>query len=94
MTEKELILGLLRLGTGHGIDLFGILWLHQLEDGRFGVYHDPKCMSQPEDIAETLFENAEQAVDLFIARRHQLHLGYEFEGDSGGEFYREKAGVV
>jgi hypothetical protein len=77
MNEKELILGLLRLGAGHGIDMFATLTLHQLEDGRFGVYHDPK--SGIEDIQEWLFEDAEQAVDFFLLKRGLLHLGFDFE---------------
>ena len=78
------------VGIGHGIDLFAMLCLHQLEDGRFGVYHDPE--GKPDDIQEWLFDEAEPAVDFFIAKRKELSLGYDFESEDGStEFYRRKA---
>ena len=87
-TEHDLIIGLLRLGMGHGIDMFSMLCLHHLEDGQFGVYNEP---SDGTEVQEWLFDDVEKAVDFFIAKRHELRLGYDHE--YGTKFYQEKAGV-
>ena len=87
--ERDLIIALLRLGTGFDIDLFATLSIGQGEDGTFTVEYDPDGDWITQE--EWQFDDVEKAVDFFIAKRHELELGYDHE--YGVEFYREKAGV-
>ena len=93
MSERELILGLIRLGSGHIVDMFSMLYVMQMEDGDFGVYYD-KC-GDPLQIQEWLFTDVEKAVDFFLAKRTELELGYEFEVEPSDDtgFYKTKAGA-
>lgn len=72
---------LLRLITGpegYEVDLFAMLCLRPLEDGRFAVSYEPPDAEEE----ETVYETAGEAVDAFLALRDKLKLGYDYEGGS------------
>ena len=86
--EKDIILAVLRLGTGLAIDFADMLYLCQMEDGRFGVWYDESGRNWKE-VEEWLFDDAEEAATFYVAKRHEKRLGYDHETDS--DFYRRKA---
>lgn len=75
MGERELLIQLLLRPAGYTIDLLGLAEVRRLEDGLFAV-----AFSEPEgQFHETLFDEAEQAVDLFLHYRRSKGLGFDFE---------------
>jgi hypothetical protein len=78
---REAIATLLAADVGYSIDLFGLLTVMRLEDGRFAVSsyeYDPETGScDPTD--EQLFTDPLAAATVFEAMRAERLLGYEYE---------------
>jgi len=75
MTEKELLVQLLQHPAGFTIDLLGLVEVRRLEDGLFAV-----AFSEPEgQFHETLYDEADQAVDLFLHYRETKGVGFDKE---------------
>lgn len=77
----EALVTLLESNIGYGIDLFGLLSLYQLEDGRFSVnrfVYDSETREFLHDFEE-LFENARQAVEFFEKKRQEYEVGFDIE---------------
>lgn len=67
--------------AGFSIDLYGILGIYQLEDGRFSVYfEDP---DEPDDDGgmsyEAVFDTADSAINEFLRLRHVNKLGLDYD---------------
>lgn len=77
----DAIAALLSANVGYSIDLFGLLVVTQLEDGRFALCtfrHDAESgRIVPE--AERLFDSPTDAAEEFESERARRQLGYEFE---------------
>ena len=69
---EDAIIHILKSGTGCGVELFDILRLYPLEDGRFAVVYDEE---------EQIFDSAEEATDEFLTIREDMKLGFDYEGD-------------
>jgi hypothetical protein len=78
---KESIIALLKLGFE--VDLFGILSIHQLEDGRCRIFNselnEESFDITSEDEYEEMFDDVEYAVEQFLKIREIRRLGYDFE---------------
>ena len=75
---KQQILNLLKIEIGFEVNLFSMLWIHQLENGdwRVGIENDNP---PPDHFDEYIFEKLEVAVDFFLEKRDEMNLGYDYE---------------
>jgi hypothetical protein len=76
---RSIIISLLRQGMGFGVELFGLLSIDELEDGRFRIFdqrdhHADLCQGE-----EHIFKDVKDAVDKFLELRQDRMLGYDFE---------------
>jgi hypothetical protein len=69
---RDAIVEILKSGTGCGVEFAAMLFVHQLEDGRFRV----GCEG---DHDEWIFHNAEMAAICFLNKRREKGLGFDFE---------------
>ena len=76
MTEFDFIFSAITHPAAYEVNLFSILSIGRMEDGRFSVILD-----NPEELNETVFKDPEEAVRFFLEKRktHQLGLDYESE---------------
>ena len=72
---KQQLIDLLKIEVGFEVGFFDMLCIYQLEDSRWSVTYGN---NEEEDI----FENLEEAVDLFLLKRTEMKLGYDFEKES------------
>lgn len=83
LNEKQLIISILKLNEGHGVNLFGgSIEIFQLEDlATFAVTTDKFDKERRAFVADTHeeFDDIEKAVDYFISERKRRHLGFSFE---------------
>ena len=81
LDEHQMICRLIQQPAGYSVDLFGILTLRSLEDGRWAVSYDP-----PEQTGmqpwESIHGQPEDAVTKFLEARKELKLGADHEGSS------------
>jgi len=80
MKMKQQLINLLEDYIGFEVNLFDILWIYQLEDGRWAV-----CLKNeipPDNFDEYLFEDLEKSIDFFLSKREEMKLGYDFEKES------------
>jgi hypothetical protein len=75
LSDAELIAALIAQPPGYEINLFGLLYVHRLEDGRYAVGIDKKLSGGGEE----LFADPAEAARLFLEKRREFMLGYEFE---------------
>ena len=84
MNNAALIAQLISLETGYAVEMFGTLSVHRLEDGRYGVYEEPKeDRSTNSEWSEKLFNNPKDAAEEFEKVRIDRELGFEFEKGEG-----------
>lgn len=80
-----LLTQVLETGVGYGIELFDLLRVYQLEDGRFAVHFyqiDPESgVSQL--VSEEIFASARKAAEAFEAERRRRSLGFDQERENG-----------
>lgn len=76
---KQMMVELLETQIGFEINLFDCLSVMQMEDLRFAVYHQPDMTKTLYEGTETLFESAEEAVDLFLKIRYEGAWGFDHE---------------
>jgi hypothetical protein len=72
---KSHICALLSSGVGFNIELFGMLSIDELEDGRYRIFSE---------IEEFISEDVSVAVDKFLDERQKRELGYDREINLGG----------
>jgi hypothetical protein len=73
---RDAIIQILTAGTGCGIECLGVLFVYQLENGKFSVvFEEPE--SHP--FEEWDFDTAEEAADYFLKERERRQLGFDFE---------------
>jgi hypothetical protein len=65
---------LLERRVGYEIDLFAMLYIRELENGQFAVGTEAR-----ED--ERLFSNPREAAELFVKKRRERRLGFDFEAE-------------
>lgn len=75
---KDLVL-LLESNVGYGIDLFDLLKVYQLGDGRFAVNRYEIKAGKNSHAEEQIYENAHEAVETFELWRKQYEIGFDFE---------------
>ena len=73
MEMKSQILNLLNSDIGFGINIFGILCIRGLENGKFAVSCD--LGEEWEEVLDT----SEEAVEFFLKVRKEKKLGTDFE---------------
>jgi len=82
---KKAILAVLELGCGFEVNLFAMLDIHQLEDGRYRIMntdvHEEDGYAYDVDDGEEIYENLNEAVERFLQLRKSRRLGYDFEKD-------------
>lgn len=94
---KRAILTLLELGCGFEVDLFALLCIHQLEDGRYRIFNSDiggEVLDNPyqvcddgweyderTDESEEIYTDLATAVERFLQLREARQLGYDFEKD-------------
>ena len=84
MTNVDLITKLISMETGYAVEMFGTLAIHRLEDGRYGVYEEPKeDRSINAKWSEKLFTDPKLAAEEFERVRINRELGFEFEKGEG-----------
>lgn len=79
--EAEAIASLLVSPVGYGVELFDDLHVYRLESGSFAVtwreYGDVQRW------LERVFADAREAAEAFVAKRHELNMGFDHEGPWG-----------
>jgi hypothetical protein len=65
---------LLERRIGYEIDLFAMLYVRELENGKFAVGTEVR-----ED--ERLFSDPREAAELFVKKRRERQLGFDFEAE-------------
>ena len=94
---KKAIVALLELNCGFEIDLFAMLSIHQLEDGRYRIFNsdidgdildnpfqvcdDSWAYDERRDESEEIYNDLTTAVERFLQLREARVLGYDFEKD-------------
>jgi len=76
MITPQDIVTILKSGSGCGIDLFNILSVYPLENGKFAVIKHDALTRQ---LYEHIFTIAEQAAYYFLEQRELQRLGFDFE---------------
>ena len=79
---KQQLMDLLEIEVGFEVNLFEMLLIHQLEDGRWRVnVENPQNSLNlfDENLDEYLFDKLEDAIDFFLEKREEMKLGYDFE---------------
>lgn len=95
MNIRNAVIKLLETDVGFEIDLFAMLNIHQLEDGRWRIFNndigddkyptpydtedDSFGYDEDDDSCEEIYEDLETAVDRFLELREERRLGYDFE---------------
>ena len=74
---KQQLIDLLKNEIGFEVNVFDMLSIHQLEDGRWRICVESKIA--PDYFDEYLFDKLEEAVDSFLKRRDEMKLGYDYE---------------
>ena len=64
---------------GLSVDLYGMLCIYQLENGNCSIYTNIVSVNHPELSCNADDLPVEEAVKLFIEKRHELKLGYDHE---------------
>jgi hypothetical protein len=67
------ISSLLVLGLGYQVELFMMLWVRDLKDGKFAVTAEGEAN-------DVLFTDSRRAAEYFVAQREMRRLGFDFEG--------------
>ena len=75
MTEFECILWLVIQKAAYSVDLFTYLAIFRLENGEFAVNWE-----LGEEKGSQEFKEPEKAVQKFLDMRHQLKLGFDYDG--------------
>ena len=70
--DRSLVAAILDRGAGYGIELFGLLYARGLENGSFAV-----GVEGEDD--EIVVGSAREAAELFIRRRRETKLGFDYE---------------
>ncbi len=78
MTERDMMVALLKHPAGYDIDLFAMYCVRPTEDGKFCVTYEPTGLPDPRNW-EKCFDRPDEAVDYFLAKRQELQLGIDFE---------------
>lgn len=78
--EVELITRLLALDVGHDVDLFAMLGVRRLEDGRYCVWREVQLA----DRVELYFTDPRAAAMEFVDRRVKMKLGFDHDGTLRG----------
>lgn len=68
--DIQLLTALLNHPAAFAVDLFGIMQVYRLEDGRFSVTE--------EDQEEKFFPRAREAAEHFLVRRQARRLGFDY----------------
>ncbi len=68
--EVHTVASLVLLPAGPRVDLFGVMEIYRLEDGRYAV--------SEEDKPETFFDGPQAAAEHFVVRRRARHLGLDY----------------
>jgi hypothetical protein len=68
------------ISAGFQVDVFTLLCVRPLEDGRFAVTYHPETNAGPEEV----FDDARAAVTRFIELRHERRLGLDYETVADG----------
>ncbi len=72
--EILLISQILKCGIGYGIELFSMLYIHELENGSFAVGYESS-----DERWEKIFKEPKKAAQFFVNQRNILELGFDFE---------------
>ena len=77
MNERDLIVSLLKLPSGVGVEMFMVLGACRLENYDFCVWQEAEIGTGV--ITEEVFVTAQEAADRFIQLRRERRLGIDFE---------------
>lgn len=72
LVEIGAINTLLAMAPGFGVNLFGLISVYRLEDGRYSVSDDVNN-------TEVLFQDALSAAMHFVSERNRRQIGFDFE---------------
>lgn len=81
----SLLTQILETGVGYGIELFDLLRVYQLEDGRFAVhfYQIDSTTGTNQLVSEEIYASARKAAEAFEAERRRRNLGFDRDRDAG-----------
>ncbi len=79
MELRSQIISLVKREIGFGVELFGLLSIDEMKDGRFRVLDQRDETLDICEGEETLFKSIKAAVDYFLKIREERKLGYDFD---------------
>lgn len=86
MEFRSLIIALLKMRKGVGIDLFGLLQIDDQENGHVRVLDQRDELGDISDGIEYAFKDVKDGVDFFMDIREDRRLGYDFDRHLDREF--------
>lgn len=82
---RSLIIAILKRRIGLGVELFGLLSIDELEQGRYRVLDQRDPEANICDGEETVFKSVKAAVEYFLKVRDERKLGFDFERGGGDD---------
>lgn len=76
---RSIIIALLRKNIGFAVEIYGVLSVGTMEDGRYSIFDQRDFDKNLEDGDELIFKDVKNAVDCFLRIRDERQLGFDFE---------------
>lgn len=76
---RSIIIALLRKNMGFAVEMYGVLSIGNMEDGRYSILDQRDFDKSIEDGDEMIFNDVKKAVDCFLRIRDERQLGFDFE---------------